>query len=976
MKSNSFKTKIECELIGQGIRSLKNAVVVPGCTILNLHGNDLYSLQGISETKTIIELNLSSNSFVSLDLPELASMTELQVLDLGGNVIDTLQSAPFLPGIMQLSLAFNNLKSLTGISENFPDLEILDIRGNILTGPNVLNELTRLDRLRHLALSGGSDPNPVCSDACAIENLFNDCPCLETIDNLERRSWIAANTVNPPTFTRDIATSPFSLTSFKSPLDTALTECEENTIITTSDERVRDHQKVVTMKTPRFDALAERFKARKLSDASKVEDVDTSAFSLGAEYRSPEDLEILDVYMTEVGSPRITPSAGAAATEGWHPVHEDVGEESPNPRHRNASLPYQLRNPWMSSSEVTANYSSTSTPAIDPLLAADMRSLLGALRKSGISNATTSLNAPSDYPNLNQTCVDSTQGLISVTELKSPDVPPCDFEGGEASQNELKEKANTHSPHVNIEEKKRTEERKFDSYELEIALMQLAQLETKLHEGRLCSEAAAEASATALREAERRILLVAEEARIERERAHSASANLIDAQNEILNLKQILAANAAALEAAKASAIEAAQQRDALRVLHAEEMQRDKDAHTHELHALLSAKVALTAEVADANNRYTSIVTQNSQLLTSNDEYRIRAESKDKREAELLSRINAEMQETNNYKISHAKLQAELAMLVQERDNLKRDADARVRDWERLFTNHTEMLALERARSHEAVEAEKVARNLYDKLERRFKQLERAFEQALARSDTLEADLAVEREKLKRSHDTVAELGKGIHKLQAALQNASTYKHSALQLQAALLQARAENDSLLLQLRDKKQFVDKTQRGMHELSHDDATGDSLSPEEDSILRGTELEVLRQRIEELEQESRRTMQLLHKADELSELLSKKERELLHVIQVKETILSDQAAAIGDLKERISVFEADTINAESVITALEQQIETLQGEIARLQKLDGTQTYAASHLLKLVGDYRVAVRTQLEQDSDESGDSDQE
>jgi hypothetical protein len=195
-------------------------------------------------------------------------------------------------------------------------------------------------------------------------------------------------------------------------------------------------------------------------------------------------------------------------------------------------------------------------------------------------------------------------------------------------------------------------------------------------------------------------------------------------------------------------------------------------------------------------------------------------------------------------------------------------------------------------------------------------------------------------------------------------------------LQLTLVQARAENDSLLLQLSVAQQLADQSRTVLNDSTRDTSQDlQGMAQEQENLLLNAEISSLRQRADDLEQELDRTKQLLRKSEALADLLSRKEDELVHAIQVKDTMLNDQAAAIGDLKERINAAEGDTINAESVITNLEEQLDDARLEIKGLEKAAGEQARAESQLRKMMGDYRAAVRTQLDYEEN-SDDSDEE
>jgi len=964
MRENS--SRVECDLIGKGLRSLKQGVVASGCTALNLHGNDLSSLQGITANNACLtDLNLSSNSFASLDLPELSFLTELQVLDVGGNTIDSLVTAPFLPGITQLSVAFNNLQSLAGLAENFPDLETVDVRGNLLADAAALAELRALDRLQHVQLGGGVEANPISTDLRVIASLFSSCAALRTVDGRGREDWLAllelANAANaaaaaaPTGRTRDAASSPVEALG-----DAPFAESP-------GPAAKLQEPAAAPLRTPRFDAIAQRYRRKSQSRLPKrsesLADPDASAFFSDS---SPEEVDIVDVYAIEIGSPQASPSPQVQR----HPhafAAAAAAEDSPRPRERRMSP--QLCNPWALPSEsarkaevtpvaAAAPAAASAPAAIDPALAADMKSLLGALRLSGLPPIhLTAAQTPPAAP-------------LSASPSASTKQPREERErlfanAAESAQN---------GSHAGVGDSVETE--MFAVHEREMMRMQIEMLESEVFEAKLVAEAAAEASATALREAEQRVFVVTEEARVQTERANSAAQAETDAQFEIISLRLNLAAMTGEFEVSAARVLEMDRGRVEQGMLHAEELQRAQDAQQH----AVTICQLLTNQVADGTARIHLLETENAALLRSIDEYSLKMDVRRDCEAEQNMRLAALASELEKSMTHTARVKADTdatsAARDAEREVLKRETAARVRDWEKLLAAHTEMLALERARSLELGELEKASRSQFDTLERRFKQLERAFEQAVTRNDSLAEQLAAERDAAKRSHDTVTELGEGIRKLQSALSRATEYKRSAQQLQQTLIQARAENDSLLLQLSVAQQLADQSRTGVDDSGRDDSREDSRYPGQEAPLLGVEVRTLRQRTDDLEQELHRTTMLLRKSEELVDLLSRKSGELAHAIQVKDTMLNDQAAAIADLKERIHVSEGDTINAESVITNLEEQLDDTRIEITRLQKAAGEQAHAAAQVRKMMGDYRAAVRTQLdrEEDSDSGDDMD--
>ena len=135
------------------------------CISLNLHCNRLTHLHGLpKKLSSLTELNLSSNEFISCDLPELAFLSCLKTLDLSANRIESLASLPFLPTLTTLSIAYNNLTTFDGLEENTPNLTTLDARGNFVSERYDVFALPALLQLGTLVTTEPpTDPFPTAS---------------------------------------------------------------------------------------------------------------------------------------------------------------------------------------------------------------------------------------------------------------------------------------------------------------------------------------------------------------------------------------------------------------------------------------------------------------------------------------------------------------------------------------------------------------------------------------------------------------------------------------------------------------------------------------------------------------------------------------------------------------------------------------------------------------------------------------------
>ena len=193
---------MELDLISRNISSLLDVEEdLSEVKILNLHGNELLSLYGLIETSNLIELNLSSNALSSCDLPELVYLPSLKVLDLSGNRITTLEGLPFLPSVSSLAVAFNAISTLDGVF-NFPNLEEVDCRGNLLSHAADCMHIQPLGKLRNLWLSSrdGRYSNPICSKAGEVVRVFDEARFFGDIDGKDRQRW-ALDVLSTASFT-------------------------------------------------------------------------------------------------------------------------------------------------------------------------------------------------------------------------------------------------------------------------------------------------------------------------------------------------------------------------------------------------------------------------------------------------------------------------------------------------------------------------------------------------------------------------------------------------------------------------------------------------------------------------------------------------------------------------------------------------------------------------------------------------------
>lgn len=244
----------EADFISKGINDLNSIQISSTVSSLNLHCNLLVSLTGLPRLTNLRELNLSSNEFISSDLPELSFLPSLRLLDLSANRIDSLRSLPFLPGLRTLIVAFNNLQCLGGVScENVPDLESIDARGNFITCLPQLKSIVHLRKLRELSL-GGRQPNPVCQKLSALLCLFDDCSSLQYIDNIKKEEWIEVGASTSVKYLDSVQIEANSITE-----SAEFQDIVHNTNSIPNENTLEYNDRILT---PKFDQISKRFKSQ------------------------------------------------------------------------------------------------------------------------------------------------------------------------------------------------------------------------------------------------------------------------------------------------------------------------------------------------------------------------------------------------------------------------------------------------------------------------------------------------------------------------------------------------------------------------------------------------------------------------------------------------------------------------------------------------------------------------------------------
>lgn len=191
----------EYSSINSGIDNIASLSLTDEYRCLNLHCNQLRTLNGLPSLILLEELNISSNLFESLNLSELSSLPNLKELDVSSNNLEAILNIPYLGNLRKLFVAFNNITCLDGL-ENLPNLEILDLRGNLIGEVEDMSSIQTLASIKEIMLANpdGRYSNPICTHPSFIVTVFDSFNIYGTIDGKNRLEWSLMVTDITPKF--------------------------------------------------------------------------------------------------------------------------------------------------------------------------------------------------------------------------------------------------------------------------------------------------------------------------------------------------------------------------------------------------------------------------------------------------------------------------------------------------------------------------------------------------------------------------------------------------------------------------------------------------------------------------------------------------------------------------------------------------------------------------------------------------------
>ncbi|XP_072339173.1 uncharacterized protein [Scyliorhinus torazame] len=160
-----------------------NAVNVLPCLeeLLASH-NELCGVIDLSKCNKLQELDLSNNKISEVrGLPLLETLTSV---NLSGNVLCSTECLGSLCSLQEMNLADNQLKSVCSLSEQFPNLEVLNVVNNYIDFRDGLKSLTRCFHLVELNLAGNATETSAEEQTMNLMEISYLMPQLEYLDGV------------------------------------------------------------------------------------------------------------------------------------------------------------------------------------------------------------------------------------------------------------------------------------------------------------------------------------------------------------------------------------------------------------------------------------------------------------------------------------------------------------------------------------------------------------------------------------------------------------------------------------------------------------------------------------------------------------------------------------------------------------------------------------------------------------------------
>ena len=144
---------------------------------LNLHSNELTSLEGLGHLSALKYLDLSSNNINAMDASEFWNLQSLVHLNLASNRITDVDGISSLQNLKILNLAYNEIRSLDGLKQCSPNhgLEELDLRENYISDLKELLTLKRCCKVTRLSFHKSTSAKPTLQTIAKVQLTVSVC---------------------------------------------------------------------------------------------------------------------------------------------------------------------------------------------------------------------------------------------------------------------------------------------------------------------------------------------------------------------------------------------------------------------------------------------------------------------------------------------------------------------------------------------------------------------------------------------------------------------------------------------------------------------------------------------------------------------------------------------------------------------------------------------------------------------------------
>ena len=154
--------------------------------VLNLHCNNVETIEGLDALPSLEHLDLSSNRLARME--GLDGLPHLVTLNVASNAIVSIDGLGALRRLKKLNLSYNLIRLLAGLRAMHGDgheLTSLDLRGNEVASFDELAALSGLGSLETLRLGTNAHANPVCADPGFRAAVFAAVPRLGALDGAD-----------------------------------------------------------------------------------------------------------------------------------------------------------------------------------------------------------------------------------------------------------------------------------------------------------------------------------------------------------------------------------------------------------------------------------------------------------------------------------------------------------------------------------------------------------------------------------------------------------------------------------------------------------------------------------------------------------------------------------------------------------------------------------------------------------------------